>query len=172
MYADLSFKDSIPRLLSRGQWFIFKYYVSRSCPLLALFLTITNVLKLKTLISKMYKTWCCFGHFGSWIYDVHAYQHLCEFYVHVLSALKKLFIFYCYESHVFLMTQWIFFINLYLPFTICSSYEWHPKFWNGENIFHCFIWLLPFNMLLTTPSYFNVIKASVFSSRTFTLYIF
>lgn len=51
MYADLSFKDRIPRLLSRGQWFIFKYYVSRSCPLLALFLTITNDLKLKTLIS-------------------------------------------------------------------------------------------------------------------------
>lgn len=80
MYADLSFKDRIPRLLSRWQWFTFKYYVSHSCPFLALFLTITNVLKLKALISKMCKTrHCCFGHFWSWIYDVHAYQHLCEF---------------------------------------------------------------------------------------------
>lgn len=64
IYADLSFEERLPKLLSRWLWFTFKYYVSCLCLCLALFSTITNILKLKTLISKMHKTvHCCFGHF-------------------------------------------------------------------------------------------------------------
>lgn len=46
-YADLSFEDRIPKLLSRWRWFTFKYYVGCPWPFLALFLTITNVFKIK-----------------------------------------------------------------------------------------------------------------------------